>query len=150
MALKLSEHFTFDEAVNTSHEALEAINRIQGSTYIANMQELADDILEKIRDKYGPFRISSWFRGPELNKSVGGSLTSQHCKGQAADICRSDWTWDALDGVANWLKKDSGIVFGQVIRERDGNRVWLHVSTGTKCEALDHDGGRNAPYVPRP
>lgn len=146
--MNLTSSFSFSEACNTSHADLEAMNRIQGSTYIPNMRDLAVNVLEKIRAKYGPFTISSWFRGPELNRAVGGSPTSQHCKGQAADIFRSDWDWETLDGVANWIKKESGIVFGQVIRERDGRRVWLHVSTGTKCEALDRDG-RGAKYTAR-
>lgn len=138
--MKLSEHYDLDEATKTSHTDLEAMNRIQGAVYLTDERDLAVNVLEKIRAKYGPFGISSWFRGPELNKAVGGSPTSQHCKGQAADLCRSDWTWEELDGVVNWIKKESGIMFGQVIRERDGARVWLHVSTGKKCEALDHDG----------
>ena len=138
--MNLTEHFTFSEATATSHGDLESMNRIQGSVYITDMRDLAVNVLEKIRAKYGPFKISSWFRGPALNKAVGGSPTSQHCKGQAADLCRSDWTWEELDGVAKWIKNESGIMFGQVIREREGARVWLHVSSGRKCEALDHDG----------
>lgn len=147
--MKLTENFTLDEATKTSHSDLEAMNRIQGCVFIPDMRELAANVLEKIRAQYGPFTISSWFRGPELNRAVWGSPTSQHCRGQAADIQRSDWTWEELDKVANWIRRDSGIMFGQVIRERNNGRVWLHVSSGNRLQCLDHDGGKDAPYTPR-
>ena len=146
--MQLSEHFSFDDAVHTDHSELSAINRIIGAAYLSNEKDLANFLLEKIRSKYGAFHINCWFRGPDLNTKVGGVPTSQHCTGQAADISRSDWTWEALDGVANWIKKESNLMFGQVIRERNNTgSVWLHVSTGTKCEALDHDVNG---YITRP
>ena len=146
MTDRISEHFTFEEATRTRHTDLEAINRIQGVVYLKEINALATVILEPIRAKYGAFGISSWFRGPELNKAVGGVETSQHCRGEAADLCRSDWTWEELDNVANWIAKKSCIVFGQIIRERQGDKVWLHCSSGDRCETLDHD---NKGYIVR-
>jgi len=58
---------------------------------ISNLAYLATTVLQPIRDTFRyPIRVSSGYRSPELNKAVGGSVTSQHCKGQAADIQISD------------------------------------------------------------
>lgn len=140
--MKLTEHFTIEELTATSHADIQAANRSAANPYLISIMDLASFLLEPIRAHYGPFTISSGFRGPELNARVGGVATSQHCIGQAADLCRADWTWDALDKVANWVKKESGLKFGQVIREQHGSAVWLHISTGMKCEALDFKDGK--------
>ena len=53
----------------------------------ANLKRLANDVLERVIDLVGVFfDINSGYRGPLLNKKVGGSPTSQHCNGEAADI----------------------------------------------------------------
>ena len=71
--------------------------------------------------------INSGYRGPDLNKAVGGSATSQHCKGQAVDI--------EVPGVANydvaeWIKDN--LDFDQVILEFYTPGIpdsgWVHVS----------------------
>ena len=79
----------------------------------------------------------------------GSSKTSQHMKGEAADI--------AIPGVDDaeihrWIVKESGLKFGQCILERPPGRSWVHVSIcGTRdparCgEALTFDGKTYAPY----
>lgn len=42
--------------------------------------------LQKLRDLTGPLKVTSGFRCKKHNKDVGGSPTSQHTKGTAADI----------------------------------------------------------------
>lgn len=51
-----------------------------------NIEYLAQSVLQPIRNKFGPIRINSGFRSPEVNKKVGGSLTSFHSHGMAADV----------------------------------------------------------------
>jgi hypothetical protein len=59
--------------------------------HVANIAYLTSTVLQPIRDTFHyPLRISSGYRSVELNKAVGGSSRSQHCKGQAADIQISD------------------------------------------------------------
>ena len=58
-----------------------------------NIKALVDNVLQPLREAWGaPLFISSGYRSPELNShpSVGGVPTSQHCKGEAADIGCSD------------------------------------------------------------
>lgn len=55
------------------------------------VKELAEKVLQPLRDKVGhPLRINSGYRCPELNREVGGVQTSQHVKGEAADIASAD------------------------------------------------------------
>lgn len=55
------------------------------------VKELAETVLQPLRDRVGhPLRINSGYRCPELNKEVGGAATSQHVKGEAADIAAPD------------------------------------------------------------
>lgn len=55
------------------------------------VKELVERVLQPLRDRVGhPLRINSGYRCPELNKAVGGVATSQHVKGEAADIAAED------------------------------------------------------------
>ena len=75
----------------------------------------------------GPIKINSFYRGPELNKAIGGSRKSQHCKGQAIDI--DDTFGHATNAeMYNWIKEN--LNFDQMIWEfgTDKNPNWIHVS----------------------
>lgn len=51
------------------------------------LKELVDTVLQPLRENWGkPMHINSGYRCPELNKIVGGQPTSQHVKGEAADV----------------------------------------------------------------
>lgn len=55
------------------------------------VKELVERVLQPLRDRVGhPLRINSGYRCPELNRAVGGVATSQHVKGEAADIAAED------------------------------------------------------------
>lgn len=79
------------------------------------VKELAERVLQPLRDRVGhPLRINSGYRCPELNKEVGGAATSQHVKGEAADIAAPDPL--ALATVARntpgiWREVDQMIVY---------------------------------------
>jgi hypothetical protein len=54
---------------------------------IANLTVLCEQVLQPLRDAYGVgIKVNSGYRSPDVNAAVGGSRTSDHCKGQAADI----------------------------------------------------------------
>ena len=51
------------------------------------VKALVDTVLQPLRDAWGkPLHINSGYRCQELNKEVGGMPTSQHVKGEAADV----------------------------------------------------------------
>ena len=103
------------------------------ATAVAALTRLAVDVLDPIRERWGPMRVTSGYRSPERNaRTVGASPTSQHTRGEAADVVptqadlRDVWAWVA----------SSSLPFGQVIleeRQRADGTVsrWLHVSSAT-------------------
>jgi len=148
--MNLSAHFTFDELTRTSQTALQDKNRQEAQAFIPALTELAE-LLEVVRAHFGkPLKINSGFRGAAVNAGTpGSSKTSQHMKGEAADI--------AMPGVDDaelhrWIVKDSGLKYGQCILERPPGRSWVHVSIwGTRdpklCQqALTFDGTSYKPY----
>jgi hypothetical protein len=92
------------------------------------MEVLAEEVFEPLRDYVGgPIKINSFFRCPELNTAIGGSKTSQHCKGQAIDI---DDTYGRMTNAEmyHWIKDN--LDFDQMIWEfgDDDNPNWIHIS----------------------
>jgi len=78
-----------------------------------------------LRDAIGPVRISSGYRSPALNRAIGGSNKSQHCKGQALDL--QFWENGEMNNkkIYDWILS-SGIDFDQMINEFDYS--WIHIS----------------------
>lgn len=87
----ISRNFSYSEFERTDHEAELARKGVRN---VINTFELRDSVkeltlrvLQPLRDAYGkPMTVNSGYRCPELNRIVGGVPTSQHCKGEAADI----------------------------------------------------------------
>jgi hypothetical protein len=50
------------------------------------LSALVAEVLDPLRAAMGPIRITSGYRTHAVNEAIGGSNTSQHCKGEAADI----------------------------------------------------------------
>lgn len=127
---KFSNNFTYEELIKSPTANRLKINNTPNSQQYKQLKKLAIDILQPIRDKFGePLIVTSGFRCEKLNKAVGGSKTSQHCKGEAADIHTvSDTIKDnkkLFDLVLDMIKKGE-ITVGQLIDEYNYN--WVHVS----------------------
>ncbi len=94
--------------------------------HIENFKLLAEKVFEPVRVHFGvPIHISSGYRSIELNKCIGGSLTSQHCTGEAIDIDMDG----SQSGVTNKMVFDyikDNLVYDQIINEFDYS--WVHVS----------------------
>ena len=88
---------------------------------------LFENVVQKVRDHFGPTVLNSGYRSPDLNEAVRGSKTSQHCKGEAADI---EVPGVANADVANWIVDN--LDFDQVILEFYTPGIpdsgWVHVS----------------------
>lgn len=118
------KYFTINELCKSSTATQRGIDNTPNQKVIHNLKALTDNILDPLREKYGkPIRVNSGYRCDALNKVVGGSKTSQHCQGLAADI-----TVGSPD--------ENKIIFGmiiamnlpydQIIDEKDFD--WVHVS----------------------
>jgi zinc D-Ala-D-Ala carboxypeptidase len=146
----VSKHFSWAELTRTGSTELQQINRQEAEQYRAALTALATTILEPIRAKFGPIKINSAFRGASVNAKVGGSKTSQHLKGEAADIVAPSVTVEELH---RWIVTESGLPYGQCILEKTAPArpySWVHVSLGepwrkdTLCrQALVYDGAGN-------
>lgn len=148
--MSVSPHFSWEELTRTGQTALQEANRKEAEAYRASLTRLAVEILEPIRAKFGPIKINSAFRGASVNAAVGGSKTSQHMKGEAADIVAPSVSVEELH---RWICAESGLAFGQCILEKSSPSKpfsWVHVSLGTKREALVYDGaGKYTPWRPK-
>lgn len=121
--MNLSQHFTLAELIHSQTASRRSIDNAPTDTALANMRNILCPGLEQIRELLGkPILISSGYRGPVLNSAVGGSKSSQHMQGLAADFtCPS---YGSPLAVAQLIKK-SGLEFDQLIHEFDS---WVHVS----------------------
>jgi len=92
--MKLTENFSLAEMVKSETALRQGLDNTPGDAEIANLKRLAENVLQPIRESYGKgVKVNSGFRHPDVNAAVGGSRTSDHCKGMAADI--------EIPGIAN-------------------------------------------------
>jgi zinc D-Ala-D-Ala carboxypeptidase len=121
--MRLSENFSLEELTASETAARKGIDNTPSEEVIDNLKRLAA-ALQEVRAllNHRAILVSSGYRSPELNQAVGGSATSDHCKGLAADfICPSYGTPnDIVRAIAA-----SGLSFKQVIREFD---KWVHLA----------------------
>lgn len=121
--MKISEHISFDEATKSQTAIRKNISNIPNEHQLQCMKDTAEACFEPLRKWWGkPLIISSFFRCEALNEAVGGSKTSQHCKGEAMDIDTGDY--ESNKKIFEWCK--SNLVFDQLINEYDFS--WVHIS----------------------
>jgi len=124
----ISKHISDREGVYSTTATRRGIDNTPDKEHLDNMKLLAEKIFEPLRKWVGgPIRINSFYRGPELNKAIGGSSKSQHCKGQAMDIDDNGCHKTNAEMYA-WIKDN--VEFDQMIWEfgDDENPNWVHVS----------------------
>ena len=84
--MKLSKNFSLHELCKSDTGTRHGIDNSPTAQVIDCLQDLVDNVLQPLRDKFGPIVVTSGYRSPELNKKIGGSTTSHHCYGYAADF----------------------------------------------------------------
>ena len=78
----ISEHISLSEGVRSITAKRLGLDNTPNEEHLNNMKLLAVKVFEPLRKFVGgPKRINSFYRGPELNKAIGGSSKSQHCNG---------------------------------------------------------------------
>lgn len=122
------KYFTIDELCKSSTALEKKIDNSPSKEIIHNLTLLIDKILDPLRENYGKaIRVNSGYRCPALNEAVGGSKTSQHMKGMAADITGGS-TAKNKELFNLIIKLD--LPFDQLIDEK--NFRWVHVSYSPK------------------
>jgi zinc D-Ala-D-Ala carboxypeptidase len=146
--MKLSNHLDLSEVTRSESAKRNGISNMPTEEHIENFKLLAEKVFEPIREHFGvPIHISSGYRSKELNAKIGGSSSSQHCKGEAIDI-DMDGTPNGVTNadVFNYIKDN--LKFDQLIWEfgTDKNPDWVHVSysevknRGQKLKAIKSNG----------
>lgn len=127
--MKLSEHFTLAEFTKSATADAQGISNNPTAEHLPNLKQLAAK-LEEVRLLLGsvPMLISSGYRSSALNRAVGGVLTSDHCKGLAADF--SAPKFGSVEKICMIIKM-SDIEFDQVIFEQ-GYTSWVHLGVGQR------------------
>ncbi len=127
--MHLTKNFTLEEMCKSETALRLGLDNEPNDEQLANLVALCECVLQPVRDHFGKgVKVNSGLRTPEVNDRVGGSRTSDHCKGMAADI--------EIPGVANAdlarFIVDSGMEFRQVILEFYTPGIpdsgWVHVS----------------------
>ena len=126
--MNLTANFSLAEMVKSDTALRHDMDNTPGEAEIANLKTLCEKVLQPVRDHFQRgVKVNSGFRHPEVNAKVGGSKTSDHCKGQAADI--------EIPGIANadlavWIMEN--LTYTQLILEFYTPGVpdsgWVHVS----------------------
>ena len=146
--MRLSKNFVLSEIIRSNTARRLNISNAPNKEHLRSLQILIRDLIQPMRDALGPIRISSGYRNPALNRAIGGSRKSQHCKGEALDI--QFWKDGKMcnEEVYNWVIKE-GIEFDQMINEFDF--AWIHISLkdkGNRKQILEayHDEDGDTKY----
>lgn len=120
------KYFTMGEMMRSDTAARKGINNKCTKEDAERLKKLIENVLDPLREAYGkPIKVNSGYRCPELNKAVGGSKTSDHMKGCAADIVGTPNTKSENKRLFE-LVKSLDLPFDQLIDEK--NLSWVHVS----------------------
>ena len=84
--MKLSKNFTLKELTKSNTALRLGINNEPSKEGILKLTLLATALLQVIRDRIGPLRITSGYRSPQLSEAIGSSSNSQHCRYEAVDM----------------------------------------------------------------
>lgn len=122
--MKLSDHFTLDEATFSQTALREGVDNSPSPEILKNLQltalslEIARTVLLS-----NPIIVTSWYRSPEVNKLVKGSKDSQHMTGEAVDfICPA---YGSPFTVCLRLREFKNVLrYDQLIYEG----TWVHIS----------------------
>lgn len=129
--MKITANFTLEELVHSSTADKYNIDNTPNETEKDNLIRLAKTILQPIREEYGyPIIVNSAFRSKQVNAKVGGSKTSQHMLGEAADIKAYDGDNKKLFNLIYKMMKLNKIQVGQLIDEYGYS--WVHISLPRK------------------
>ncbi len=125
--VRLSKNFTLQEFTKSQTAERRGIDNTPVEGHLENAKALFENVVQPVRDNFGVTVINSGYRSGDLNYAIGGSNTSQHCKGQAVDIeCPGTPNYD----VAKWIEEN--LDFDQLILEFYTPGIpdsgWVHVS----------------------
>ena len=126
--MKLTANFSLEELTKSETALRFDLDNEANDEQLANLVALCECVLQPVRDHFGKgVKVNSGLRTPEVTAKVGGSKTSDHCKGMAADI---EIPTVANAELAQWIAEN--LEYRQVILEFYTPGIpdsgWVHVS----------------------
>jgi len=128
--MQLSKNLTLKECTKSTTASRLGINNTPDDEWIIqNLKAIAEHVFQPLREAFGcPIYVSSGYRGPELNRAIGGSLRSQHMEGRALDLDADVYNGCTNAQIFNYIKEN--LDFDQIVWEfgTEDNPDWVHVS----------------------
>ena len=132
--MRISKHISYREATHSATAKRRGLDNTPNQEQLENMYRVAEFIFEPLRLFVGgPIKINSFLRSVAVNRAVGGTSRSQHCKGQAIDI---DDVFGHKTNAEMFQYVRENLDFDQMIWEfgSNNNPSWLHISYVSKAE----------------
>lgn len=136
--MNLGKNFTLSELTKSEAAIRKGISNVPDPKVTDNLKALVENILQPLRDRFGPISVTSGYRSAQVNSEIGGSKTSDHCLGYAADF-----EVVGMDNRELALYIHKNLKFTQLILEFYSPGIpdsgWVHCSYNPKdlkCQAL--------------
>tara|TARA_R110002051_G_scaffold305684_1_gene375815 strand:+ start:75 stop:512 length:438 start_codon:yes stop_codon:yes gene_type:complete len=141
--MKLSNNLSLKEVTKSVTATRKGISNEPTQQHLQNLTIIANEVFQPIREHFNePIYISSGYRSRALNKAIGGSKSSHHCKGMALDLDQDYRNTNVTnEQIFNYIKDN--LEFTQLINEN--NYSWVHVSYDSrdlKKEMLELKNGK--------
>lgn len=120
------KYFSLSEFIDSMVARRYGIDNTPSASAIANIEALVTHVLDPAREAFGaPVRVNSGYRCSRLNAAVGGTASSQHLRGEAADL-----NTGSLQGNKRLYEILINLPHDQLIWERGNDKgpAWVHVS----------------------
>lgn len=126
-------YFTITELCYSDTAKAKGIDNSPTTDVRANLVTLVNNLLDPLREAWrSPIKVTSGYRCGVLNKAVGGSTTSAHLYGLAADIVPVNGRIKEFKEFCRNYFTNKRQRFDQVILETNGAREWVHIGLATK------------------
>lgn len=126
----MKNYFTIAEMTRSAVAKAHGIDNTIPEAWKRKAEELITHVLNPLREAYGkPITVNSGYRCPALNQKVGGSPTSDHLRGAAADITGGS---PGENKKLFDLAKKLNLPYKQLIDEK--HYSWVHVSYDGRAE----------------
>ncbi len=146
LSMKLSPNFQLKELLRSDKaERDEELKREQENPpdeVVENLRYVVEKVLQPLRTGLDfPIRLNSGYRCPGVNKAVGGSSTSQHCLGEAADLDLSSafLTEPRVAPVRERIQQAVQQRVGRPLRDDLEANFYLFASICLQLDTLDVD-----------
>lgn len=121
---RIAPSFWLSEFLHSDAAVRKGIDNTPAAMHLANIRNVLAPGMQRVRECLGaPVLISSGYRSPMLNRAIGGSATSQHCEGLAADF-RAPAFGSPREVAQRLVAHAAALRFDQLIHEG----AWVHIS----------------------